>query len=187
LPETLKAPELVGRRLTLRPFTVSHISDAYLSWLNDPEVNRYSRRRHQNSQRADAIRFLESLAAEEWVLGIHLNEDNRHIGNIQLGPINRHSHHAEIRILIGDRNVWGKGYGTEAVYLASRYLLQDLKLHRVEANTCNPAFLRSVEKLGWRLEGRLRERFLLDGAYHDYLWLSLLQSEFKTLADYEAR
>lgn len=161
------------------------MSDRYVAWLNDPDVNRYSRRRHFTTTADDVSRFIKSLTPDEHVLAILTNDDDTHIGNIQFGPIDRLARCAEIRILVGERSVWGRGYGTEAIYLVTRHLFGEERLHRVEANSCNPAFVRAVQKLGWREEGRLRERFPLDGGFVDYLWFGLLHGEFLRRQEFE--
>lgn len=178
-------PTLPGRSIHCRPLTLDDVSERYVGWLNDPEVNRYSRRRLFTTTADDASRFIKSLAPDEHVLAILTNDDETHIGNIQVGPIDQLARCAEIRILVGDRSVWGRGFGTEAIYLVTRHLFLDEKLHRVEANSCNPAFVRAVQKLGWRKEGRLRERFPLDGGLLDYLWFGQLEHEFQPRSEYE--
>ena len=183
MPDLPAAIELTGASLVCRTFRPEDIHPAYLAWLNDPEVNRYSRRRYVRSTAADALNFLQGLSPDEQVLAIHLREDGRHIGNIQFGPVDWLCRLAEIRILIGDKEAWGGGYGTEAIGLVTKYLFEELKLHRVEANSCNPAFIRCTEKLGWTVEGRLRERFMLDGEFVDYYWMSILEEDFKAAND----
>jgi [ribosomal protein S5]-alanine N-acetyltransferase len=176
---------LSGRSIYCRPLTASDCNREYLAWLNDAEVNRYSRRRYFPTSEVDARRFLDSLGPAEGVLAICLRGDHRHIGNIQFGPIDWLSRHAEIRILIGDKGQWGKGYAAEAIYLMTKHLIREVGLYRVEANSCNPAFIRCVQKLGWTVEGCLRERFHLGGQRIDYLWMSILAREFATIPDYE--
>lgn len=176
---------LVGRSLRLRPLTVDDVSDRYVGWLNDPEVNRYSRRRLFTSTASDVRAFIQGLSPDERVLAILAGDGATHIGNIQFGPIDRAARCAEIRILVGDRSFWGRGLASEAIYLVTRHLFLDESLHRVEANSCNPAFIRAVQKLGWREEGRLRERFPLDDGFADYVWCGLLEQEFRVRPEFE--
>jgi len=178
----LSSPVLRGRSISCRVFSADGVHARYVEWLNDPEVNRYSRRRFVVTTEADARAFLDGLSPDECVLAIH-TADHVHIGNIQYHIVDRQAAVAELRLLIGEREAWGRGYGTEALYLVSRDLFERLALNRVEANTCNPAFARAVEKLGWRLEGRLRERCLCDGRRLDYLWFGQLRSEFARRPD----
>jgi [ribosomal protein S5]-alanine N-acetyltransferase len=170
---------LDGKNIFLRPFTENDISSDYLSWLNDPEVNLYSRRRYFSSDRESAKKFFLSLGENEGLFAICRKEDAKHVGNIQFGPIDTVSSIAEIRIIVGDRAVWGKGVGTDAIEALMKYLFHDLKIRRLEANSCNPAFIRCVEKLGWIKEGTLRKRFRAGDEYLDYEYWGLLREEAK--------
>lgn len=174
---------LVGRRVTLVPFGPDRITDRYVGWLNDPEVNAYSRRKGTKATAEDAGRYLASLKPDEHVLAILT--DGEHVGNVKFGPIDRQNACADISILIGERAVWGQGIGAEAVYLVSRYLLKDLGLNRVHADSFNPAFLKLVEKLGWQVEGVLRERVRLEDGFFDDTVVSLLGREFRAIDAFE--
>jgi RimJ/RimL family protein N-acetyltransferase len=178
MPANKIPPPIEGKHVRLIPFTVEMISERYIGWLNDPEVNRYSRRRFVKSTETDALEFLSRLNPDEHVLAILDREGGCHVGNIQFGPVNNFEERAEIRILIGERGRWGRGFGTESIYLVTRHLFECLGLHRAEANSCNPAFIRCVEKLGWKREGCLRERFPFEGKRLDYIELGLLRREF---------
>ncbi len=180
-------PDLVirGSRVTLRPFGIEHITPRYLSWLNDPEVNRYSRRRDQNPiDEGQARQYIASRAPEEVILGIHL-DDLGHVGNVKYGPLDRANSRADVSILIGERNVWGRGIGTESVYLVSRYLLQVVGLNRVDAGTCNPAFVKMVLKIGWQIEGVLQQRVRIGREFLPYTIVAQLASEFACLEQFE--
>lgn len=181
----LAVPHLSGRRVVLEPFTNRHLTERYLGWLNDPVVNAYSRRKDVRSSLDDARVYLESLRADEHVLAI-LTEAEGHVGNIKFGPIDWPNACADISILVGARAVWGQGVGAEAMYLVSRYLLQEIGLNRVHADSCNPAFLRLVAKLGWQVEGVLRERVRLGDTFHDDTVVSLLAPEFRAIPAFES-
>ena len=55
-------PVLDGGRVRLRPFTAADISAAYIGWLNDPEVVRYSNQRFLHHDRASCERYLAGFA-----------------------------------------------------------------------------------------------------------------------------
>jgi RimJ/RimL family protein N-acetyltransferase len=168
------------------PFTREHVSPRYIGWLNDPEVNRYSRRRFTSTTEEDALKFLSSLAPTNQILAITLRENGEHIGNLQLGPLDTEESHGEVRILIGEKSQWGKGYASQAIHAACSYYFQALDLHRVEAMSCNPAFIRAVLRLGWKKEGCLRERFPDDAGRLDYECLGILAREFPPSAELHA-
>lgn len=169
--------------MTLVPFTEEHLTQRYLAWLNDPDVNAYSRRRGTCSTFDDARLYMAALRADEVVLAIVIGD--RHVGNIKFGPVEWANACADISILVGERDVWGHGIGAEAIYLVSRYLLREIGLNRVHADSRNPAFLRLVEKLGWSVEGVLRDRVRADDRFFDNTLVALLAREFRTIATFE--
>lgn len=127
--------------LTLRPLTLDDASDEYLSWLNDAEVNKYSRR---TGETMEGLRSWLERDSPDLRLAICL--DGRHVGGISLSADD------EISIMIGARDVWGRGYGTEAVrQLTERAFAMGRK--RVWAESPNPAFNATMRKLGWTHEG----------------------------------
>jgi [ribosomal protein S5]-alanine N-acetyltransferase len=164
------------------PFRREHVSTRYLEWLNDAEVNRYSRRRFVRTSKEDALRFLLSLESTNQMMAITLKANGEHIGNLQLGPLDLEESHGEVRILIGEKSQWGKGYATQAIHGACCYYFQALGLHRVEAMSCNPGFIRAVLRLGWKEEGCMRERFLDGTIWLDYRVFGILNPEFEASA-----
>ncbi|MDP6351521.1 MAG: GNAT family protein, partial [Alphaproteobacteria bacterium] len=101
------------------------------------------------------------------------------------GPIDRARRRADIAIMIGDRAVWGRGVGAEATYLVSRYLFVERGLARIDAGSCNPAFVRMVVKLGWRVEAGPPERVRIGGELLPYTRLAQTDSEFRRRPAFE--
>jgi RimJ/RimL family protein N-acetyltransferase len=78
----------------------------------------------------------------------------------------------------------GKGYGTEALALLTRYLFQDEQAARVQLGTDveNVAMRRAAEKAGYRFEGVMRGFWPVEGGpAHDYALFA------RTRADHEGR
>jgi hypothetical protein len=83
---------------------------------------------------------------------------------------------AEFDIYIGEKDCWGKGYGTEATRLICRYGFNKMRLHRIllwvaDANT---AAIRVYEKVGFVEEGRARDTIRHEGKWHDMILMCLL-------------
>jgi ribosomal-protein-alanine N-acetyltransferase len=175
-----------GRRVILTPLTVAHFTPAYQDWLGDDEVNQYSRRYGKERPSLEDLHgWLSGLAKDEVVFAIETSEFG-HIGNVKYGPISWSNLDADIAILIGNRASWGNGFGAEALYLVGKHLFLDRALNRIHAASINPAFIRSVEKLGWQREGVQRDEACVNGKFYDSLLLSLLRREFSIIPDYEA-
>ncbi len=170
---------LSSNRLSLVPFTTEMITDRYLGWLSDPEVNRHSRRLGQSAVSADEAKtYLGNLHKDEQILAI-LTEPEGQVGNIKYGPIDWDNRRADISILIGERSVWGKGIGTEAISLVSEYLFEELELNRVDAGSRNPAFIKAVLKIGWHIEGVQKERFFTQDGFQDNTLVAFLRTDFQ--------
>src|SRR5690606_38652938 len=86
---------------------------------------------------------------------------------------------AEVGFMLAPAH-WGKGYAAEAVRAVLRFAFEAMDLHRVEADVDpdNGASLRLLERLGFRREGYLRERWWPYGAPADSVVLGLLRDAF---------
>jgi len=179
---------LEGRTLRLRPLLEGDYADEYLSWLNDPETNRMSQRRSFPCDREGMrsyARYYQSNPQQGFVLAMVRKRDETHIGNISLVNIQLVNRCAEIAILVGRADARGQGLGGEAIYLLAKHAFQSMNLHRIFAGSFNPAFVRCVEKLGWKREGVFKERIWSDGAYRDQVWLAQLRRDFVVIPTHE--
>lgn len=145
--------------ITLRPLTPDDASQIYLDWLNDPEVSRY--RAPRKTMTMEALREWIENIPERGDKVFAISTDDRHIGNIALNTIVDGS--AELSIMIGAKDVWGRGYGSEAIRQITRYGFGVLGLDSLWAESPNPAFNAAMRKLGWKREANRRnEHFDLE-------------------------
>ncbi|MGB9075190.1 MAG: GNAT family protein, partial [Terriglobales bacterium] len=110
-------------------------------------------------------------------------KSHRHVGNVKLGPINWVHRWATFGIMIGDKAFWGKGVGEEVTRLMVEYGFYRLNLHRIGLGVFEehrPA-VRCYQKVGFEIEGCLREQMCQDGKYKNCLSMGLLRSEYKPL------
>src|SRR3990172_823251 len=115
-------PELSSARIFLTPLTRVH--QHHVDWLNDSEVTRYSEQRHQRHTRASVEHYLKTLANNKSHIWAIFDEDIMHIGNIT-ADIDCNNRIADLGILIGNKKVWGKGYGTTAWLMVLNWLLYE--------------------------------------------------------------
>ena len=141
------------KRLRLVPFVQKHMTDTYLSWLNDPVTMKYSRHRGRRHTLDDARRFFEEILKSGHLFwAIEYRECKfRHIGNIiaYLDPPKRC---ADISIMIGDASVRGKGLGKEAFQAVMDFLFNELRYDKVTAGTMqkNEAMIRLMRSMGMK-------------------------------------
>jgi RimJ/RimL family protein N-acetyltransferase len=112
---------------------------------------------------------------------IHTLAEDRLIGFVGLGGINWAHGDCFVGIGIGERDDWGKGYGTDAMRVILRYAFTELNLHRVSLSVYgyNARGIRSYEKAGFVYEGRLRGAVLRDGERADEVCMGVLREEWE--------
>ena len=85
-----------------------------------------------------------------------------------------------VGIGIGERELWGRGYGTDAMRLILRYGFTELNLRRVSLGTFgyNLRAIRSYEKAGFVYEGRVRQELKRGGQRWDVIIMGILRQEW---------
>jgi len=88
---------------------------------------------------------------------IKLTGENRVIGNILLSQYNPIDKTAHISLLIGERDYWGKGYGTEAVRQMTELAFTTTDARKLKAGMMeyNGASYWTFAKNGYQREGKL--------------------------------
>ena len=169
-------------RLSLRPVSPAD-AGALFGIYSDPEFMRYwSSEPWTDVERANALieDDRRALAAGEHLrLGVFLQSDRRLVGTCSLFHLNEQCRRAELGYGIA-REHWRNGYMIEAVGALITFAFGDLALNRLEADVDprNIASVRSLEKLGFRREGLLRERWIVGPEISDSAIYGLLAREW---------
>ncbi len=116
----------------------------------------------------------------QYSFAIRTLADDTHIGNCGLFSINQKDRSAMFGILVGEKDYWGKGYGTDATRLVLRFAFWELNLNRVELEVFdyNPRAIRAYEKAGFVREGVRRDALFREGAYHDIIVMGILREDW---------
>lgn len=158
---------LTTGRLLIEDFTLNHLSNRYVSWLNDPIVTKYSEQRHLFHTQATCHNYFCGFEkSDDYFLAImHADQSPVHIGNITV-RVDRPNLVADISILLGERSAWGKGLGTEAWEATMKWLLYKVGMRKVIAGTmsANTAMLKIMKKSGMTTEAVLKKQFILSNS-----------------------
>ena len=172
---------LEGRRIYLRKIRPDDVNEAYCRWMNDPSVNQYLESRFYPHTVKSLKKYVEIKQGDRSnvFLAVILKDGNRHIGNIKLGPIDDHHRLADIGIIIGERDCWGKGYATEAIRLMVSYAFNRLNLHKVTAGCYAPnkGSLKAFKKAKFLQEGVRRSHCYYKGKFVDDILLGLVSKK----------
>lgn len=195
-PELPQLPVIRGERVYLRATERSDVP-TFVRWFNDSETLSYLSMRAPMSEAAEEQWFTE-MTKHEGKEAFHFVmcrlEDDRPIGTIGLFRVDTVNGNAGIGIGIGEKSLWGKGYGTDAMFALLDFGFGQLRLERMwlEVTDFNARARRSYEKCGFVLEGTERRAIFKVGRYHDIHLMSILREEWaaqerKRTWDYETR
>ena len=170
---------IYGERVRFR-HTEREDLPAFVKWFNDPEV-RQGLAIYLPMSLANEEKWFEGMLQrplEEQVLCIEMKDGDewRLIGNCGVFGIDKRVRSAEVGIMIGEKEYWNQGYGTEAMQLLLKHGFNTLNLNRIflRVYETNPRAIRSYEKAGYVHEGRQRQAQYIDGQYVDDFIMSVL-------------
>lgn len=177
---------LVGHETCLLPFAPRHMQDpAYLSWLRDADViGTLNLPRHIEKpiDLPEIAEYCERMMSSDndLFLAIHLRQDDAFIGTIKAGHIDWYAETADVGVMIGRKDLWGRGLAQDAIATLCRHLFSSIGLRRLTAGSManNPAMIHVFEKLGFLREGVFRQQDRAGDAYVDHVHLGCLQAEF---------
>jgi RimJ/RimL family protein N-acetyltransferase len=176
---------IYGERVRLRAIERSDLS-RYFEWLNDPEVieGLWHHLPLSMDDETDWFEKMRQQDAEQRPLAIEIREDQawRLVGNVGLMHLRWANRSAELGIFIGDKSLWDRGYGTEVVDLMLQHAFETLNLHRVflRVFATNRRAQRCYEKVGFAVEGTLRQAVFRQGHYVDMQVMGILRPEWRT-------
>ncbi len=177
----MKRARVIGERVYLRPMERSDLTEEYLDWINDPEVNEHILASGFPVNRDSLESYFDKSQPPNCVMfAICDRENDRHMGNARLSNIDWVHRMALYGRMIGRAEYRGKGYGSDALIQLLRFGFHHLGLNRIwrAAVVANEISLGSNDKVGMTREGVLRQFFYIGGQYRDGVALSMLRQDF---------
>jgi len=173
-----------GEKVRIRAIEKADI-DEIMKWVNDREVMdnliiRYPVSRYQEEKWME--KALEDSNPRNKVFAIE-TKDGVYLGGIGLHRIDWENSNAEVGIVIGKKEYWNKGYGSDSMMTLLKFAFNRMNLHRVylKVYDFNVRGIKSYEKCGFRREGVLRHDLYINGDYHDSIIMGVLKDEFKKI------
>ncbi|MBA3338711.1 MAG: GNAT family N-acetyltransferase [Geodermatophilaceae bacterium] len=172
-----------GKRVYLRPLEPTD-ADLVHRWyadvrvhtlMGDPPISLASRR-HRYEQALkddrDVFRFIVCLLV-----------DDRAIGRTDVFDLDRQNGSCAFGITIGEPDLWGQGFGTDAVNAVVDFAFGQLRMERVWLDTDehNNRAQAAYAKAGFTREGRFRRAYFQDGRWSDDIRMALLRTEWEAL------
>jgi RimJ/RimL family protein N-acetyltransferase len=177
---------LYGKLVRLTAEEPETMARLFSQWSADSE---YSRLLDWDPARRFSVRNSQKWFEKETENNDHFSfairtlDGDRIIGDIGLDGIRWTHGDCFVGIGLGEREFWGKGYGTDAMKVILRFAFTELNLHRVTLDVFeyNPRGIRSYEKAGFEHEGRERGLLLREGRRWDVLYMGILREDWITM------
>jgi len=175
-------PFIYGENIYLRAIERDDLQRC-LNWANDPEITQFLAIGRYPFNMLKEEEWLNNISksTEHVVFAVCLKKNDVHIGNCGLHGINYIDSYATCGILIGEKEYWGKGFGSEAIQLLVDYVFNILNLNRIELSfyDFNERARKCYSKMGFKEEGKLRKRRFRRGRYCDEIMMGLLREEWQ--------
>lgn len=152
-------------------------TDRIVAWRNQDFVRRnfiyqkdFTREGHENWIRT----MIDTGLAVQFMICV--GEEQRPVGSVYLRDIDRTHKKAEYGIFIGEKDAWGRGYGTWAAKKMIVYAFEREGLHKLMLRVLaeNQGAIRSYEKAGFVKEACLRDEVFLEGQYKDVIYMAVI-------------
>lgn len=178
----MTALDLTGDLVRLAAVDPDPFCAAWARWMEDSEYDQLLDTGPQALfHTRDLRKYLEKEVGNDYILfGIHTLPEGRLVGFIDLGGFDRLAHSAWVAIGIGEEDCRGRGLGSDAMRILTRYAFTVLNLHRINLTVFeyNARAIRSYEKCGFAFEGCQRQFLLRDGRRWDMIFMGLLKEDW---------
>ncbi|MFL6231744.1 MAG: GNAT family N-acetyltransferase [Thermoanaerobaculia bacterium] len=166
-----------GEKVRLTPLDKAKHLDNALAWINDPEVTAWTLMGDWPMTRLAEEDFFDR-AMRETEKALHFAVETLagdHIGFSSLVQIDWRQGVATTGTLLGRRDLWGQGYGSDAARLRTRHAFEVLGLRMLlsEVMADNAGSLKMLQKAGYREVGRIPRRMWKRGAFRDVVMMVL--------------
>lgn len=174
---------LKGQKTTLRPLRKETDLDKCVRWFNDPDILHFVRRSFPMYYQEESEWFDNHHKKTNAIhLGIEIADSSTLIGVMGLHDISWIDRTATTGACIGEKEYWGKGYGSDAKIALLRYAFLTLNLRKIYSNAFafNQRSIAYSLKCGYEQEAVLKDDVYSEGEYHDLVILSITRDKFLT-------
>lgn len=172
---------ILGKSVVLRSIEMEDLVLLH-QWANDPEIQYWLGGWHFPTNMEDQKKWFQSLN----VASVHQRfaiETKEHglIGTANIVEIDWKNKNAFHGMLLGDKEIRGKGYAVDAVMAVMKYSFEELGLNRLDGSMIeyNEASLKMyIGKCGWKEEGRQRNWYFRKNRYWDRINVGVTKEDY---------
>lgn len=177
---------ILGKKVKLRAIEERDLSILH-EWTNNPEIQYWLGGWHFPTNLNDQKKWFESLSCNS-VHQRYIVEDAElgAIGTANLVDIDWKNKNAFHGMLLGDKDIRGKGLGYDTVMAVMRYAFEELGLQRLDGSIIEynkPSYRLYCEKLNWKEEGTRRNYYFRKGRFWDKINVGVTLGDYQELLE----
>jgi len=175
-----------GKIVTLRPIEKKDLQDIQ-KWSNDPEIQNLLGGWHFPTSMVVMEKWFERINSDELNQRFAIDhKENGLVGTANLVEINWKDKNAFHGMLIGNKNMRGKGIGIDVVFSIMRYAFEELGMNRLDSSIIeyNKASLKLyIEKCGWKKEGEIEEWYWRKNKFWNKIIVGITRNNYLNLIE----
>lgn len=171
--------ELENDNISFKALSTNH-AEMIHEYASDEEVSRFigwklMRTLEETREYVGEMLNRESAGTHLYA-SVVLKSNGAIIGTVMIFNFDREANHAEIGYVF-HKDYWGKGYGTEAVNLLSKFAFESLMLRKLHARVVhvNRGSVHVLENNGFELEGEVKDYYFIEGKYYNQMLFGKFQ------------
>jgi len=170
-------------KIFLREINENDINQDYLNGFDDNSVTEFLEVEGKSLTKEAVLKYIaRGIETKSYYLyAICLKSNNKHIGNVKIGPINKKHSTSDLVTVIWDSQQWGKGLATEAIKEGNRLAFNEYNIRKLSGGIYekNIGSIKAYVKAGWIIEGKLQNHYLIDGKLQDRIVVSCFNPYFR--------
>ncbi len=166
----------------ITPLQLEH-ADSMYRWVCDPSIAVAIGLRH-NPSLEYTLKWIQNSLDNPLISAYALLHKQCHVGNVVLDKTDTYLKTSRLSVYVGDRSLRGVGVGLTGIYHALFDGFKKFDLHKVwlTVHVKNQPALKAYTKLNFKIEGTMRDEYLIDGVRTDAYYMGLLRNEFEQLS-----
>lgn len=170
-----------GKKVILRAIEEKDLEILH-KWANDPEIWYMLGGWHFPSSMDYMKKWFENLKDDPLNQRFAVDASGTGlIGTANLTDIDWKNNHAFHGMMLGDKDIRGKGYGIDTIMTIMRYAFEELHLERLDGSMIeyNEISLNIYcKKCGWKEEGRQRNWYFRKNRYWDKILVGVISEDY---------
>jgi RimJ/RimL family protein N-acetyltransferase len=176
----IKKIKLYEGKILIRPLKINDLAQTII-WLKDPEINKFLAATFEDLDLKKELDWFYEMNNShiDFIFAVEDKKNKRYIGSCGLHKIDWANSTCEFGIVIGDKEYWGKNFGTDAINGIVKIAFEKLNLNKIKlfVYEYNKRAICAYKKCGFEIKDILKG----DHLFENYLWDTfVMEKSYKT-------